>query len=357
MADDDETVVVLEGEQATEATKDGDRLRNPDGTFAPVAKAEEPAADLADQFKALQAEAEGNRHAREQAERRAAALEQEALRARHSEARAQSQVASSYADTVAAGMAAAEAEIASAKKALRAAKEAGDYEQEVEALDGLTAARGRLQRLDEAKSDIEARRAQAGEQSQRRAEAPDERRASIDPERAFLETRSDATRNWLRAHPEYSKALALHLYGGASTEQSRRALKIQAADTDALAEGIERDTPAYFSHIEAYVARKDAATANGATPQPPPQAKRRPSVPVAPVQASAGGTNGGGVEVRLSKAEYAAATDGTLQWNYDDPSPQKRFRKGDPIGAQEFAKRKIALQKSGAYDKSYTEGQ
>ena len=59
--------------------------------------------------------------------------------------------------------------------------------------------------------------------------------------------------------------------------------------------------------------------------------------------------------MRLTQGEARAATDGTLVWNYDDTSPQKRFKKGDAIGHQEMARRKQALQKQGAYDKSYTE--
>ena len=59
--------------------------------------------------------------------------------------------------------------------------------------------------------------------------------------------------------------------------------------------------------------------------------------------------------MRLSKGEAASATDGTLTWNYDDPSGQKRFKKGDVIGVQEFARRKLALKESGQYDKSLTE--
>ena len=122
-----------------------------------------------------------------------------------------------------------------------------------------------------------------------------------------------------------------------------------------VAEGFDRDTPEYFSHVEAYITPKTAperANANGSTQTP---TRRRSTVPVAPVQASAGGTSGGGQEVRLTKGEATAATDGSLIWNYDDPSPQKRFRKGDPIGHQEMARRKVELTKRGAYDRSYTE--
>ena len=78
-------------------------------------------------------------------------------------------------------------------------------------------------------------------------------------------------------------------------------------------------------------------------------------MPVAPVQASGGGTSGGGTEVRLTRGEANAATDGTLVWNYDDPSGQKRFRKGDNIGIQEMARRKLEMSKQGLYDKSFVE--
>ena len=59
--------------------------------------------------------------------------------------------------------------------------------------------------------------------------------------------------------------------------------------------------------------------------------------------------------MRLTPGEAASATDGILTWNYDDPSGQKRFKKGDAIGIQEFAQRKLALKQSGQYDKSLTE--
>ncbi len=84
-------------------------------------------------------------------------------------------------------------------------------------------------------------------------------------------------------------------------------------------------------------------------------AKRRPGPPVAPVQASGGGVSGGGVEVRLSKGEAAAATDGTLVWNYSDPSGKNLFKKGDPIGITEMARRKKAMSEQGLYDKTWVQ--
>ena len=82
-------------------------------------------------------------------------------------------------------------------------------------------------------------------------------------------------------------------------------------------------------------------------------------MPVAPVNGGGGsggaGNGAGAITVSLSKAEAAAATDGTLSWNYDDPSGNKRFKKGDPIGVQEFARRKREMKAQGLYDKSLTE--
>ena len=357
MADEDEIAVVLESEPAADTIETTERARNPDGTFAPVAKASaEPVEDLADQFKALQRESEGNKHAREAAERRSQALEQEALRARQSEAQARQEIAGSQYESVTSGIAAADSEASAAEQEYAKAYDAGDALAMAKAQRKLANAEARKVRLDEAKADIETRHQRAQEQEpQRRAQEQERRAPFVDPVEAFLGTRTEATRNWLKAHPDHARSLALHMYGGASKEESRRAQKILAADNDALAEGIERDTTEYFSHVEAYIAPKQAPEkVNGATQQVQP--KRRSSVPVAPVQSSPGGTNGGGTEVRLTKGEYAAATDGvTHVWNYDDPSPQKRFKKGDAIGAEEFARRKLRMQREGRYDRSYTE--
>ena len=94
---------------------------------------------------------------------------------------------------------------------------------------------------------------------------------------------------------------------------------------------------------------KNPFTPNGEDKPPP---ARRSAAPVAPVTPSPGGTSGGGAEVHLTRGEAATATDGTLTWNYDDPSGQKKFKKGDPIGIQEMARRKKTMKEQGLYDKS-----
>ena len=71
---------------------------------------------------------------------------------------------------------------------------------------------------------------------------------------------------------------------------------------------------------------------------------------MAPVQAT-NGMNGGGTPetVRLSKKQADAATDGTHVWNYADPTGQNRWKKGDPIGIQEMARRVKAQTDQGLY--------
>jgi hypothetical protein len=51
-----------------------------------------------------------------------------------------------------------------------------------------------------------------------------------------------------------------------------------------------------------------------------------------------------------------SATDGTLVWNYNDPSGQNKFKKGDPIGTQEMARRKQSLSKAGRYHNANVDG-
>ena len=77
---------------------------------------------------------------------------------------------------------------------------------------------------------------------------------------------------------------------------------------------------------------------------------------VAPVSSADGGAvNGNSSVVKLSQREAASAQDGTLIWNYPDPTGQNRWKKGDPIGIQEMARRKRQGMKDGLYDKTWLE--
>lgn len=261
-----------------------------------------------------------------QATQRARQAEQEATDAR-------TQVAQSQRTTVDSGIAAAKAEADAAEEAYKSAFEAGDASGVAKAQRRISRAETEMAMLEQAKGDM------AAEPTRKevRTEAP---RAADDPVESFIQSRTAPTQTWLRTHRDYL------------TDPKKNA-KMQAAHFDAESEGIALDSPQYFEHIERFLGmKKDAG--NGADQQQ--QSQRRPMAPVAPVTNSGGGMSGEGSTVRLSKSEADAATDGTHQWNYDDPTGKGRFKKGDAIGIQEMARRKLAMTKQGRYQNGNIDG-
>lgn len=338
MADDDELVVQIAGDDASTG--------NGAGTEAAVAEVDA-------QFKQLQADVARANEEKAQLARRAADAETAAQQAARERDTVAKELTSTRASTVDDGIASATQAIDAAKKEIKTAGEAGDYGAQADAYDRLADARSRLNRLNEAKADLDVQRA---EPVRGRVEAPRQepvqQRVTDDPvERAVagMDTR-DAT--WLRQHPEYI------------TDQKKNA-KIRAAHFDAMSELGESavHTPAYYEHLETYVGlRSDAApqngngrvevvvNGNGAAPAKPVIKPASRRAPVAPVQSSGSAIgNGGGGTVRLSQKQADAATDGTHVWNYDDPSPQKRFKKGEPIGIQEMARRVKSMTEQGLF--------
>ena len=158
---------------------------------------------------------------------------------------------------------------------------------------------------------------------------------SSDPFDQWAQGKSAPTVAWAREHKDH-------------VVDPHKFKRVLAAHYDAEAEGIEPDTPEYFRHIEKKIGVGTDRTANG---RDEPATTRRPSAPTIP--ADGGGRGSGGArEVKLTKGERESATDGTLAWNYDDP--HGKFKKGDPIGIQEMARRKLAMSEQGLYDKSFT---
>jgi hypothetical protein len=64
--------------------------------------------------------------------------------------------------------------------------------------------------------------------------------APTDPVEAFAEGRSAQAQSWIRDHPDY-------VLGG------RKTAKLQAAHSDAIAEGIAPDTEQYFRHVDSFL--------------------------------------------------------------------------------------------------------
>jgi hypothetical protein len=103
--------------------------------------------------------------------------------------------------------------------------------------------------------------------------------------------------------------------------------RIQGAHHLAVGDGEVPDSPGYFAAVERHLNLR-GGNGNGS---------------------SRSGGGGDGRSVTLSASEKKTATDGTLTWNYNDPNG--KFKKGDPIGVQEYGRRKLALQASGQWNK------
>jgi hypothetical protein len=324
MSDEEEIVVTIDDEKPLADTAAQTKEQQDD-----AAKIQDPAVkDLAAQYKEL--EAENNQRAEREAaaNRRAEEAHRAAQEAIREAEAAKAQARSSNADTINTALASATAEVEAAKRDIKLAGEAGDYEALADAQERLAAAKSLALRYDEAKADLEA----AKQEQPKRREAPQER-VPADPVESYIAGRSAPTAQWLRSHTDY-------------ITDPRKNAKMNAAHHDAVAEGFAPDTPQYFEHVEKFLGLKQADNQ---------QLRKRPaSRPVAPTATANGSSSSNASnEVRLTAGEARSATDGTIVWNYDDPSGQKRFRKGDPIGVQEMARRKKAMKSQGAYDRSY----
>jgi len=327
MADEDEIITIVEGEGAASGAKT------------------EPESDAVAALKAQFEESERRKDAELAAERRRANdAARAADTARREATAAHSQIAESQLDTVASGLAAAQSEAASAEAEYASCMEKGDFIAAAKAQRRIASAEAKIVRLDEAKADLEARKAAP------RPELPQPQQRSGDVFEDHVSRFTQPTADWMRAHREW-------------VEDPRKSKKLSAAHFDAEAEGLVADTPAYFAHVETYLGLRQKPNGNGAASNGSARPAPRPAAPVAPVNGGNGsasvGSNGGGQEVRLSAGEVAAANDGaTHVWGKHDLAAGRikdASLIGRAIGTQEFARRKLAMMKQGRYDKSYTE--
>lgn len=259
---------------------------------------------------------------------RAARAERERDEARHN-------VTDSQFDTIVSGINAARAEADAAELALTDAHERGDARAIAKANRMMAEATSKLMPLEMAKSELEAERKTRPVRTDK-ADDPPLRVAPSDPVESYLASRTPKSAQWLRnGRTDYI------------TDQAKNN-KLIGAHYSAVGEGITPDTPEYFAHLEQQLGLKQVQKRDQQ------QSQRRPSAPSAPVSTPSGGLNGGRNEVTLTAGEARSATDGTLVWNYDDDSGQKRFKKGEPIGLAEMARRKMKMTAEGQYDKTLT---
>ncbi len=307
----------------------------------------DPVAELKAQVETAQAERERERQGRQEADRQAQADRAARAAAEAEAAGARTEVSDSRLSSMESGIAAADAGIAASKKEQKAALEAGDWERVTESGDRIAELRAERQRLLEGKNELDFQRSL---DQGRRSEAPPA--APADPVEAFIAGRASATQTWLRAHPEQARALAMTMAGRATVDEQRRSAKVNAAHNNAIGDGLSPDTPEYFAHVEEFLGmnKKEPEPAKTAA------APKKASALVAPVSSADGGAmNGNSSVVKLSQREATSAQDGTLVWNYPDPTGQNRWKKGDPIGIQEMARRKRQGMKDGLYDKTWLE--
>lgn len=330
--EDDHIVIEIEPDGDETSGVKTEQARGEDGKFV----AKEPADDLAAQFADLQAQSKRDQQAIDTERRQRIAAEQEAIRARQEATTARGEVIDSQYGTVESGLSAAQEAADAAEREYKAAFEASDGAAMAKAQRSIARAEATISRLTEAKSDLDTRKAKAPIEAEQVREQP-RQVVHDDPVEAYVANRTPPTAKWLRAHPEFV------------TDQRKNA-KLTAAHYDADAAGITVDTPEYFEHVEKFIG---IAKTNGKAPEP---RTRRATVPAAPVNGGGGsaGSSSGQI-VNLTRAEARAAEDGTVVWNVPDPTGKNRWKVGDPVGHQEYARRKLAMTKQGAYDKSYTE--
>lgn len=316
--DDDAITVTLPADEstATIVKVEGDSAKT-------ATTADDPIADLKGQFANMTQRATSAEQAHQQTARELESTQRELQSSRTA-------VAASQMDTVLTGLQAAKAEGDSAEKEYLQAFEAGDGAAMARAQRKIAAAEGRRLRLEEAEGDLKDQTTAPKTETR-----PQPRQHAQDPVESAASTMAPRAAAWIRSHPDYINDRAKNS-------------KMLATHYAALADGVVEGSDDYFAKLDAMAAGASPVTKKEEAP-----IVRRPSAPTAPGGNAGGGMNGGGMTVTLSKREAEAAVDGTHTWERD--SPDGKFKRGTPLGVQEFARRKAILTKQGAYDRTFTE--
>jgi hypothetical protein len=218
-------------------------------------------------------------------------------------------------------IASAATESTSLKAQLKAAWDAGDFEKATELQEKIADVRARLY-------DANKEKARIAQEVQRPHEGAVRQRTREEQRQAMLDACTPASRAWLESHPE-------------CIDNPVKNSKAIAAHNEAIHEkGLAADTPDYFRFIEEQLGYSTVNT----KAKEPRNGTTRKVVESAPVDRGGGGSSGseGGQKVELTRGELAAATDGTVVWN---TGPNK----GKPVGAKEYARRKLIGMQEGRY--------
>jgi len=246
-------------------------------------------------------------------------------------------------------IAANEAALASAKKSLSAAWSEGKFDDAAEIQATIATSAAEIAQLKAGKMALGTPDTATGRVERKPEPKPEPKPSEDEKFNRYISQFSPVAQRWLREHPD------------AVTNPELNAKLIRAHHV-AEDQGLEKEGPEYFQLLEEKLGYVDPAGGVEVDVPPPrrtqqerqPVARQQPAArqrPSAPVRGGDGATrvNGGGdtMKVKLTEGERLNATDGTLVWNHDDKDG--RFKKGDPIGITEMARRKASLEKAGRY--------
>lgn len=188
-------------------------------------------------------------------------------------------------DAVSSALAAATAEAEKAQQDIESALNLGDTKAQAEAYRRLSRAETNVARLEDGKSEIEARRKEAPKESPAASK-------TVDP----LDKTSlpDAAKSWLRSHPDY-------------LSDPRKNSKIQALHWDVIDEGHAPFSTAYFDSMEQHLGLREAPKR---VEQEQPRTQERTNLVSAPVsrEVPSGGQQrqqGGKINLTVEQQEFA----------------------------------------------------
>lgn len=193
-----------------------------------------------DGAKILQEQLEASQRDQQAQRLRADKAEQEAAEARRTAAEATKRTAALEGDVITGGLAAAQAEVTSAKLALQNAGEAGDFKAMADASDRIGRAAAKVLNFEAGAAEIAERpKVEARQEQTRQVTDPMQ---AVDANPNLL----PAEKEWLKAHPD-------------AIVDGKRNTELGVGYERAMKKGLVRGTPAYFAELEQFMGYKTAS--------------------------------------------------------------------------------------------------
>lgn len=309
------------------------------GDEAPSSPEQEGVEDLRQQLETIKAQEENWRRLQQESEERERERVAEIKRLQQEGTRSREELYDSQIVSVAQAITAEEAAAEKAQSDYERAFESGDAKAMAVAARAQARAETRLDRLQQSKADLEAeRKTPAPIERDVPRQARQERKTDADPFEEMLTRVSPRTAKWMREHKEV-------------VNDPKKWALAQGAHYRAVGQDYVPDSDAYFDFIDTELGFKQPVEKTvadpGAESTPARTRKAMPAAPVSRHGSNGSSSSGSGSRVTLTRGEEIAATDGTIVWPSDDPNG--KFKKGDPIGVHEYARRKLEMTKQGFY--------